>query len=476
MRRQIQPASEPCFDPLHAGFSLTELLVATALAASLLIALAAGSHLFAEQAEEARSTADTRFEETVHAIVADVRQGWVLERPSATRLDLTDPYGALTSYYLSAGALKVDRPSGVTGELLAGVSSASFDIDTVQRLREAPPLAVTETWWVNQATGPGLSYLYGVTEEDPPPSPGEEEREPGLLTADQSVAIGFTVSTKAPPAVSTVPGIDEEVLDVSVSGLQLPIAYAAVDPLVDIGLLGSGKTEICHIPPGHPGNAHSLNVGSIAVTAHLAHGDYVGACSTSGPTSGELNVQLYEARVPGDGRPYGPMLGQTMYSASMLPAAAYSYVGGSFISQASKWVKPPTGMLIAQPTASLPIDLSAMGVTLEPGKAYTLVLYYTGDGVVALRTDPGGDGSALRASLGQGFTSAGVEVQLSLSGRRLFTQTMAHDVISRVSLAVGLDDGRSLTASAAVDGQVAAISPWHGVVPGELPALETHGQ
>lgn len=39
-----------------------------------------------------------------------------------------------------------------------------------------------------------------------------------------------------------------------------------------------GKTFVCHIPPGNPGNAHTIHVGNAAVDAHLAHGDSLGAC------------------------------------------------------------------------------------------------------------------------------------------------------------------------------------------------------
>lgn len=38
------------------------------------------------------------------------------------------------------------------------------------------------------------------------------------------------------------------------------------------------KTTICHVPPGNPMNAHTLCVGTPSVEAHLAHGDYLGAC------------------------------------------------------------------------------------------------------------------------------------------------------------------------------------------------------
>ena len=44
-----------------------------------------------------------------------------------------------------------------------------------------------------------------------------------------------------------------------------------------------GKTKICHIPPGNPDNAHTINVSVRAVPAHLAHGDTLGECGSGGP-------------------------------------------------------------------------------------------------------------------------------------------------------------------------------------------------
>ncbi|MDH3677683.1 MAG: hypothetical protein OEQ12_05205 [Nitrosopumilus sp.] len=39
------------------------------------------------------------------------------------------------------------------------------------------------------------------------------------------------------------------------------------------------KSTICHIPPGNPAKAHTITVGSPAVSAHKAHGDYtLGSC------------------------------------------------------------------------------------------------------------------------------------------------------------------------------------------------------
>jgi len=38
------------------------------------------------------------------------------------------------------------------------------------------------------------------------------------------------------------------------------------------------KVKICHVPPGNPDNAHTINVSVMALPAHLAHGDNLGSC------------------------------------------------------------------------------------------------------------------------------------------------------------------------------------------------------
>jgi hypothetical protein len=42
------------------------------------------------------------------------------------------------------------------------------------------------------------------------------------------------------------------------------------------------KVVICHMPPGNPGNAHTITVSSNALMAHLAHGDTMGPCGGGG--------------------------------------------------------------------------------------------------------------------------------------------------------------------------------------------------
>lgn len=38
------------------------------------------------------------------------------------------------------------------------------------------------------------------------------------------------------------------------------------------------KVLLCHVPRGNPSNRHNISVGEPALSAHLAHGDYLGLC------------------------------------------------------------------------------------------------------------------------------------------------------------------------------------------------------
>lgn len=74
------------------------------------------------------------------------------------------------------------------------------------------------------------------------------------------------------------------------SGQESSPTQAVVTPMVigDEGAVaqsGVKKVTICHIPPGNPGNAHTITVGEPAVAAHVAeHGDTIGPCPEPTPS------------------------------------------------------------------------------------------------------------------------------------------------------------------------------------------------
>lgn len=57
---------------------------------------------------------------------------------------------------------------------------------------------------------------------------------------------------------------------------------AVADAHVDAGTVATDKVAVCHIPPGNPANAHTIVVGEPALSAHLRHGDVLGACGGEG--------------------------------------------------------------------------------------------------------------------------------------------------------------------------------------------------
>src|SRR3989344_4703745 len=52
------------------------------------------------------------------------------------------------------------------------------------------------------------------------------------------------------------------------------------------------KVNICHKPPGNPGNAHTITIGASAIKAHIAHGDTVGKCDDDGKDKGDKEDEV----------------------------------------------------------------------------------------------------------------------------------------------------------------------------------------
>ena len=88
------------------------------------------------------------------------------------------------------------------------------------------------------------------------------------------------------------------------------------------------RAVICHVPPGNPSNAHTIEVGAPAVPAHLAHGDTLGACevratstpmSAPAPTATVTEVTTVE-RTPTLGGPHFTEASSVVIMAVSLPS------------------------------------------------------------------------------------------------------------------------------------------------------------
>lgn len=56
------------------------------------------------------------------------------------------------------------------------------------------------------------------------------------------------------------------------------VAAVAGVTIADTEACEPEKVAICHVPPGNPGNRHTIYVGEAALPAHLGHGDFRGPC------------------------------------------------------------------------------------------------------------------------------------------------------------------------------------------------------
>jgi len=123
-----------------AGFTLVELLLATALGALLVLAAAATAGVFAETVAELERTSSSEADQALARVTADIRYAWWVDVRSPESLRVADADGRVSEYYLHEGSLKVRRPSGEVGVLARGISSLAFTAQTAQRLREGSPV------------------------------------------------------------------------------------------------------------------------------------------------------------------------------------------------------------------------------------------------------------------------------------------------------------------------------------------------
>lgn len=516
--------------PAPAGFTVLELLVGAAAGALILAALARSLAVFGQHVELVRGDSGTSPDDAVALMCDLTRHAWWVDDPQPDRLELTDASGALTVFALEGSALRVVRPSGAEGVLLSGVEGFSVSTETVARLRDAEPLHDERTWWAADVSG-----------IDPDASPDLLMAESGL-----PVALGFTMSSAVPESYDALPEVDEHALYAALGSLVVPLSYLGTipdDPNApftgdgeDGGKGKDKKVVICHVPPGNPDNAHTIEVAESAVAAHLDHGDSLGSCEPGGggPSGGsaELVVELFRARAPDDARPHGPSLGALSIPAGSLPPASAVWVlsvpgthdehdhsadeCGATTSDGKVIVchVPPGNpgnahaieiapaavsahlahgdylgccgdhddttdvytLEIEWPSAATVIDLSSLGTIVEPGVAYTLVLRLEGPGTLNVGAMPlpsAQNSGVAQAALADGpLQAVASAVDFQLAGSQAITQTERHDCVRRVSLALEMADGQHVGGSAGVANQIGVPNTWFGVASSESQELE----
>ncbi len=463
-RVQPQPGTRTAHGSAS-GFTLLEILVAATVGVILITAVAEAVQRFGDELGYIRDEKDVRAEEVLQEIIDRVRDGWWVETPTVGELKITDPYGSATRFVAFGSALYVVRPNDATGALLDGLASATFSVDTTRRLRDIAPVDIDGTWFSRPA---------------PVGAPVEI-----VLTEGDALSVGFHMSARAPDAVKTVSDVDEVRLQAELGQVVLALSF----------LDGSLK-EFCHLHASPPHNP--------------SHPGYPG---------GKLIVDLHEARAPDDGRPHGASLGTLEVPASELPPTAFVWwdpnLGDEVLPPDAQgagggpnqchdddadgecdhpgnnphhnpldapggvawgwWNNHPDVELIITPTTvAVPVDLSAFGVPIEPGRAYTLVFSVAGWDEVRVAAVPSmSPFTAVAMQTGGGsFVPQPLAIALNLTGPQTCTQTEAHDVASRVTVTLQTDDGKTVSGSASVSTQTSVDDPWRGVAPGEMEVLE----
>ncbi len=504
-----------------AGFTLIELIISTTIGAMLLVAVAEVAQLFGKEVEVVRDEGDWRLQEAVVRITDEAKRGWIVQEPSADVLALTDVFGNSTTYEHDATKkeLKVTRSSGVEGVVLTDIESFNVETRTSMRLREATSLDSYGTWFEQTAISTPIET---VTLEE------------GL-----SLAMGFTLSSKAPDWVHTVDGVKEQTSLATLERVLMPLSFVppVAEPISTTESSSestSKKVDVCHIPPGNPTGAKVLKVSSAAVAAHLAHGDVEGTCTTTAapvpdPALSVLYIDLHEAATPDDARPYGPVLATISLPVTALPSGSWIWttkesststsegegLSGSSISVCHiPPANPANGHTLhvtsnalqshlnhgdvlgscddaadstttnvlqyAAPTTPIPLDLAGLNAIIKPGRAHTLVFRLVGSGTVLLAGQPVGSASnsgiAGASTTGGSFSPLDYAVPRILDGMRSYSQTTESSVVTGITLNLTTTDGKQHAGSASIVSQSAVDNPWLGCIPGEFPGLELAGQ
>ncbi len=126
----------------------------------------------------------------------------------------------------------------------------------------------------------------------------QESSEPQVVVSDNEGVNGSDILRFAIPVCPCGVQPMDSAGDVYAWGAPLQWGRSGCDANYTVNV--NGKVDVCHLPPGHPENAHTLSVSENAVKSHLAHGDWIGDCDACNPAS--YDNRFIEYRIASDNR------------------------------------------------------------------------------------------------------------------------------------------------------------------------------
>jgi prepilin-type N-terminal cleavage/methylation domain-containing protein len=158
-----------------AGFTLVEVVISVALGAVVLLALTASTGLLGAQVTSVSSDLNHGLEQALTTLTSDIR----------------------TAYFLEDDALKVARPSGVSGGLQGAVDGLDFSVGTLQRLRSDTSRVSHGSFWSSALSGVPLTPSVPILDPDTDPH-FDLPAIAGVWAKGDELAIGFTLAGQAP--------------------------------------------------------------------------------------------------------------------------------------------------------------------------------------------------------------------------------------------------------------------------------------
>lgn len=217
----------------QAGFTLAETLLSSVLGAMMLSSLALTTYSFTHTLDYMETSAGINddADPVLRRLTKEIREAWYVEMPASKTLDVFDDNGLKTTYWVNSGTeLWVQRPNGDEGMIYGPFLDFTMDASFVERKREGSPTHHDGVIFQASATGTALSLV--------------------ATGSSDGIALAFT----APQLPSDVPGqaaSEEEVTDVSMSAISLPLAW--------VNGIGNKKVDIALYEGWAPGKARPYN-------------------------------------------------------------------------------------------------------------------------------------------------------------------------------------------------------------------------